>query len=183
MIGIAKGHRHPLARLLDLGTGGYEAAERRPLNVMNATAALIAVSSSIYALSYAISDAHGYRWIIAINLALVAMAFAVPAMHRINQWAGGLLIISTELPALFSLVALLGRNSGIQLNLIVGAAAAIIVSGSARPFSGLATVSPVLQPTLAPGFCFRPAPYRSPRVFWRSCTSARRSPSSCLSLV
>jgi len=141
MIGIAWGRRHPLAWLLDLGTRGYEPNDRRRLNIINATAALIVVSSAAYALSYAVAGAHTYRWIIGINLALVAMALVVPAMHRINPWAGGLLIISTEIPALFSLVGLLGRDSGIQLNLIVGAAAAVFVFGRTRPVIGLATVT------------------------------------------
>jgi adenylate cyclase len=140
VIGIAWRQRHPLAWLLDLGTTGYEPNERRHLNIINATAALIVVSSSAYALSYAVQDAHSYRWIIGINIALVAMALAVPAMHHINQVAGGLLIIATEIPALFALVALLGRASGIQLNLIVGAAATFFVFGGTRPFLGLATV-------------------------------------------
>jgi hypothetical protein len=35
----------------------------------------------------------------------------------------------TEIPALFGLVAILGRDTGIQLNLIAGAAAAFFVFG------------------------------------------------------
>ena len=37
-------------------------------------------------------------------------------------------------------MAILGRNSGIQLNLIVGAAAAFFVFGGARPLLGIVTV-------------------------------------------
>ena len=62
MIGIALRRRRPLAWLLDLGTAGYGPNERRRLNVLNAAAALIVVSSSVYALSYVISDARTYRW-------------------------------------------------------------------------------------------------------------------------
>ncbi|HXO00726.1 MAG TPA: hypothetical protein VN900_01635, partial [Stellaceae bacterium] len=92
---------HRLLRgLLDLGTSGYAPVERRRLNVLNATAALIVVSSSAYALSYALSDAHTYRLVIAINLALIAMALLVPAAHRVNEVLGGLMIIATEVPAL-----------------------------------------------------------------------------------
>jgi adenylate cyclase len=154
MIGIAWGQRHPFAWLLDLGTAGYGPSERRHLNILNATAGLIVVSSSAYALSYAINDAHAYRWIIGINLALVAMALVVPAMHRIHPVAGGLLIISSEIPALFALVALLGRESGIQLNLIVGTAAAFFVFGGTRPLLGLATVIACFFAHIAAWFLF-----------------------------
>lgn len=141
MIGLDPQRRHhPLRRLLDIGTAGYPPKERRRLNVLNAMAALIAVSSAAYAVSYAIGDAYAYRWVIAINIALVAMALLVPAMHRINALAGGVLILASEIPALFALVAILGRESGIQLNLIIGAAAAFFVFGSTRPMFGIVAV-------------------------------------------
>jgi adenylate cyclase len=132
--------RHPFRWLLDLGTAGYGRTARRRLNVLNATAALIALSSTAYAISYTLRDAHAFRGVIAINLALVVMALLVPAAHRIHELAGGLLIMLTEIPALFGLVGILGRDSGIQLNLIVGAAAAFFVFGSARPLFGILAV-------------------------------------------
>jgi signal transduction histidine kinase/HPt (histidine-containing phosphotransfer) domain-containing protein/ActR/RegA family two-component response regulator len=119
-----------LRSLIDLGTAGYGETQRRRLNALNATAALIAVSSAAYALSYGLSDGWTYRWVIAINLALVAMAATVPMAHRINEVLGGLIILATEVPALFGLVALLGRDSGIQLNLVIGAAATFFILGS-----------------------------------------------------
>jgi signal transduction histidine kinase/DNA-binding NarL/FixJ family response regulator len=121
-----------LGRLLDLGTAGYSETQRRRLNALNATAALIAVSSTAYALSYALTDGWSYRWVIAINLGLVAMALTVPLAHRVNEVLGGLVILATEVPALFGLVALLGRDSGIQLNLVIGAAATFFILGTSR---------------------------------------------------
>jgi adenylate cyclase len=132
--------RHPFGWLLDLGTSGYTLTQRRRLNVLNAMAALIVVSSAAYAISYAIRDAQAFRWVIAINIALLVMALLVPAAHRVNDLLGGLMIIVTEIPALFGLVAILGRESGIQLNLIVGAAAAVFVFGGTRPLLGIVTV-------------------------------------------
>jgi adenylate cyclase len=140
MIAIAHPRRHRLRRLLDLGTAGYSANQRRRLNILNATAGLIVVTSAAYALSYGMSDAYTYRWVIAINLGLVVMGLLVPAANRIHEVAGGVLIIATEIPALFGLVAILGRDSGIQLNLIVGAAVAFFVFGSTRPLFGITTV-------------------------------------------
>lgn len=154
MIGIALRHRRPLAWFLDLGTTGYGPNERRRLNVLNATAALIVLSSSAYAISYVISDARAYRWVIVVNLALVAMALTVPVAHRVNDLLGGFIIIATEVPALFALVAILGHNSGIQLNLIVGAVAAFFVFGSARPILGISTVIICLVAHVSAWFLF-----------------------------
>jgi len=132
--------RRPLGWLLDLGTAGYGYKERRRLQVVNATAAMIVVSSAAYGLSYTLNDAYGYRWVIAINFALVAMALTVPLAHRINDVLGGLIILAIEVPALFGLVALLGRESGIQMNLVVGAAAAFFMLGSARPLLAIVAI-------------------------------------------
>jgi signal transduction histidine kinase/HPt (histidine-containing phosphotransfer) domain-containing protein/ActR/RegA family two-component response regulator len=126
--------------MLDLGTAGYDDARRRRLNVLNATAMLIVVSSVGYALAYGLTDAYGYRWVIAINIALIVTALTVPAAHRVNDVLGGVIILAAEVPALFALVALLGRESGIQLNLFVGAAAAFFILGSTRPLLSLVTV-------------------------------------------
>lgn len=118
-----------LARLVELGTTHYPVKVRRRLKILNVMAGLIVLSSAWYALSYALTDMHAFRWIIAVNLSLVGMALCVPLMHRVHPLAGGLVIAATECAALFALVALLGRNSGIQLNLIVGTSAAFFILG------------------------------------------------------
>jgi adenylate cyclase len=119
--------RRPLGRLLDLGTAGYAREQRRRLNIVNAGALLIALSSAAYAASYAVADAETYRWLIVINLVLIATSLCVPFMHRWGDVHGALLIIGAECPALFLLVWLLGRDSGIQLNLMVGAVAVFFI--------------------------------------------------------
>jgi len=131
---------HPIQRLVELGTAGYPLRTRRRLKILNAFAALIAVSSAGYALSYTLTDSRTYRWIIAINLMLVLMGLCVPLLHRVNDILGGLVIAGTEGAALFALVALLGRNSGIQLNLIIGAAAGFFILGMEHLALGTATV-------------------------------------------
>jgi adenylate cyclase len=165
VIGIAARRRRPLAWLLDLGTAGYGLRERRRLNVLNATAAMIVVSSAAYALSYTLRDAYAYRWVVAINLALLAMALTVPMAHRVNELLGGLVIMVTEIPALFGLVALLGRDCGIQMNLIVGAAAAFFVFGSARPLLGVVTVVLCFAAHVAAWFLFPVGIVPTPRGF------------------
>jgi adenylate cyclase len=124
-----RGLERRVASLLDLGTAGYPLRIRRRLKILNALAVLIAVASAAYALSYAMADAHVYSGVIAINLGLVAMAVCVPLMHRVSDILAALVIAGTEFVALFALVALLGRDSGIQLNLIIGAVAGFLILG------------------------------------------------------
>ena len=145
---------HPIQRLVELGTAGYKLRTCRRLKILNAFAALIAVSSAGYALSYTLTDAQTYRWIIAINLTLVVMALCVPLLHRVNDILGGLVIAGTEGAALFALAALLGRNSGIQLNLIIGASAAFFILGMERLALGTATVVMFLVLHVAAWFLF-----------------------------
>jgi adenylate cyclase len=93
---------------------------------------LIVASSLIYAGSYALADAVEFRWIIAINLALAVMGLSVPFLHRVHEIMAGMVIAVTECSALFGLVALMGNRSGIQLNLIIGAAASFFILGLER---------------------------------------------------
>jgi len=151
---MTHGLRHPIAHLLELGTSGYPLRIRRRLKILNALAALIVISSTIYALSYAIADAHAYRWLIVINLGLIAMAVCVPLMHRVSEIAGGLIIAGTECVALFGLVALLGRDSGIQLNLIVGAAAGFFILGLEHLTLSLCIVAACFALHIAAWFLF-----------------------------
>jgi adenylate cyclase len=154
LIAIVLSARRLFSRLLDLGTQGYGRTERRQLRVMNAMAALIAVSSTFYAVSYALADAQLYYWIVVINLGLAAIACGAPIFHRFHPAAGGLLILGAQCPGLVALVGLLGRDSGIQLNLIVGAAASFFVFGSSRPMLGLFGLVAFLASHLAAWFLF-----------------------------
>jgi adenylate cyclase len=120
------------AQLVEFGTKGYPPHVRRRLKILNMMAYLIAIFSLLYALSYARAGAKDYGWIVAINLALVVMGLSVPLLHRVHEVMGGMVIAVTECAALFGLVALLGRGSGIQLNLIIGAAAAFFILGLER---------------------------------------------------
>ena len=126
---MKRGLDYRISRVLDLGITGYPLRIRRRLKMLNALAVLIAIASAAYAVSYAMTDMHAYRWVIAVNLGLVAMAFGVPLMHRVSDILAGLVIAGTEFAALFGLVALLGRDSGIQLNFIIGAVAGFLILG------------------------------------------------------
>jgi adenylate cyclase len=122
----------PVNRFLELGTSGYSARVRRRLKTLNAIAGFIVIASVLYAVSYALTDARTYRWIILINLTLVAMALCVPLLHRVHETLAALVIAAAECAALFGLVALLGRDTGIQLNLILGAWAGFFIFGLER---------------------------------------------------
>ena len=119
-------------RAVEYGTTPYPPKVRRRLKILNVMALLIAVFSAIFALTYALEDFAAYRWAVAINLALVAAALAAPFLHRFNDVAGAMLIMAAEYAGLFALVALLGRPSGIHLNLIVAATVAFAVLGLER---------------------------------------------------
>src|SRR3954468_11598570 len=121
-----------LRRLLALGTELYPPKIRRRLQTLNAMAYLIVVTSTSYALIYALEGVQACAWIVQVNLVLAAVGLCVPLAHRFHELAGGLLIMVCEPIALFALVAVLGRNAGIQLNLIVGAAAPFVILGLER---------------------------------------------------
>jgi adenylate cyclase len=119
-------------RALAYGTDGYPPKVRRRLQTLNAMAYLIVLLSTIYAALYAIEDIFAYRMIVAVNLALAGVGACVPFAHRRHELAGGLLIVVAEPLALFALAGVLGRDAGIQLNLIVGAAAPFVIFGVER---------------------------------------------------
>jgi adenylate cyclase len=119
-------------RLIERGTQGYPPKVRRRLMILNAMAYLIAIFSALFAFTYAFEDFVAYRWAVAINLGLMAAALCVPFAHRYGETAGAMLIMAAEYAGLFGLVALLGRASGIQLNLVVGAAIGFAVLGLER---------------------------------------------------
>lgn len=143
-----------LGRLLEFGTAGYPTRVRRRLKILNAFAWLIAVSSAGYAANYAMTDWRRYRWIVVINLVLAAMGICVPFAHRLGRYAAGLVIVATECPALFALVALLGRDSGIQINLIIGATAGFFIFGNDRPVFTIPTILLCLGLHIAAWFLF-----------------------------
>ncbi|HVL70752.1 MAG TPA: adenylate/guanylate cyclase domain-containing protein [Beijerinckiaceae bacterium] len=124
--------RAALDRLVAAGTGGHPPKVRRRLKVLNAMAFLVVAFSLLFALTYALEGPARYPWPILINLGIAAVAAAVPFLHRFGELAGALAIAAAECVGLFVLVALLGRESGIQLNLVVGAAVAFAVLGIER---------------------------------------------------
>ncbi|HEX7076330.1 MAG TPA: adenylate/guanylate cyclase domain-containing protein [Hyphomicrobiaceae bacterium] len=116
----------------ELGTAPYPPDIRRRLLIVNLIAYLIAVTTAGYALQHVQLDYQTYKPIVFINLALLAMALTVPAMHRFSSIAGGMLIVVSEYVALMAFTMYLGRSSGIHLQYIVAAAAPFVVFGLER---------------------------------------------------
>jgi adenylate cyclase len=121
-----------LARLTAAGTSGYPPEVKRRLMILNMIAYLIAVTTLVYTLQQMVVDDAKYRPIVLINAALVVVMFAVPFMHRFGDIAAAMLIVVSEYAALLALTAYLGNSSGLQIQIIVIAAAAFVVLGLDR---------------------------------------------------
>ncbi len=132
--------RHPLIGWLgsrvkwlgELGTASYPPDVRRRLLIVNLIAYLIAATTAGYALQHDQLDYQTYKPLVVINLALLAMALTVPAMHRFSSIAGGMVIVVSEYVALMAFTIYLGRSAGIHLQYIVAAAAPFVVFGLER---------------------------------------------------
>ena len=129
-----------LTWLLELGTKGYDPDTKRRLMIMNAIAYLIAFTTAGYAMQHANMDYDKFKPVIWLNAALVAVAVLVPLSHRINEIAGGVIIVVVEWVALFYFTMYMGRPSGVHLQYFVGAAAPFVVFGLGRIWLVLATV-------------------------------------------
>ena len=121
-----------VARLAEYGTSDYPPDTKRRLMILNMIAYLIAVSTLVYAIQHTFLDFERYKPVILINIALVVMALMVPLAHRINDMAGGLIIVISEYIALILFAAYLGRSSGVQLQYVIAAAAPFVVFGLKR---------------------------------------------------
>jgi adenylate cyclase len=119
-------------RLAEAGTAPYPPDTRRRLKILNMVAYLIAITTLIYAIQQAIQDFTTYAPMILLNLALVIAALLVPLAHRINEIAGGLLLVGAEYAALIGFGDFFSREAGTQLQYIVAAAAPFVIFGLKR---------------------------------------------------
>ena len=119
-------------RLAQAGTTGYSKDIKRRLMILNVFACLIVVTTIIFALQFGLTEGAAYRPLVYINLAIAALISLVPLMHRINDIAGGLLIVVTEYIAIPITSPDLGREGGSQLLFVVAAAAPFFVFGLNR---------------------------------------------------
>jgi adenylate cyclase len=113
--------------LVELGTTGYPPRTGRRLRNINVACYTIAVSCVLFALTFALQDATRFRGAIIINLVMMVAAFLVPVFHRLHELAGALFIATVLMFGLLGIIALVGRESGIQINFIAASAMAFVV--------------------------------------------------------
>lgn len=121
-----------LRRIAEAGTAPYPPDTRRRLKILNMIAYLIATTTLIYAIQQTLQDFHTYAPMIALNVAIVVAMLVVPFAHRINEIAGGLLIVGVEYVALLGFGDFFSREAGTQLQYIIAAAAAFVIFGLHR---------------------------------------------------
>ena len=111
-------------RLAAAGTAPYPPDVRRRLKILNVICYLIATTTLLYAIQQATTDFATYAPMVYINLALVAAVLLVPFAHRINEIAGGVLLVVVEYAALVGFADLLqprGRRAPAVLHRRSGA--------------------------------------------------------------
>lgn len=121
-----------LKRLGDIGTARYGEDTRRRLRLTNYGVYLIGITSLNYAFLYATIDPAAYRYIIIGNLVLTGLAIWVPFSHRFHDHAGVISIAIAEYIGMFYLISQIGRDAGIQINYIIGAAVPFLLCDTRR---------------------------------------------------
>lgn len=143
-----------LAKFAEMGTGDYPPLVRRRLMIVNVMAYLIAVFSLSYAVLFALFGLEAYLSLVIVNLLLVAIALLAPLAHRVSDICAALIIAGAEFVALFFFVRVLGHDSGIQINYMVGAAVPFAIFGLSRLWLVIATIVTGLGLHLAAWFLF-----------------------------
>jgi adenylate cyclase len=121
-----------LAWLVAYNTQGYPPQITARLKILNVVAYLIAISTLVYAVQYALKGFAKFAPVVYLNLAIVAVAVLVPFAHRLSDIAGALMIALSEFAALFIFTAMLGPSSGIQLQYFIAPAAFFVIFGRER---------------------------------------------------
>lgn len=119
-------------RLAAAGSAGYPPEVRRRLKILNVMCYLIASTTLLYAVQQAATDYTEFAPMVHLNLAIVALALLVPFAHRINDIAGGLLLVGVEFAALIGFASFFSREGGGHLQYFIAAAAAFVIFGLER---------------------------------------------------
>ena len=132
-------HSAPVRRLRALagklaaaGTAPYPPDVRRRLKILNVMCYLIAATTLLYAIQQATLDYAQYAPMVHLNLFIVAAVLLVPFAHRINEIAGGLLLVGVEYAALIGFASFFSREGGGHLQYFIAAAAAFVIFGLQR---------------------------------------------------
>ena len=116
-------------RALRIGIGGYDRDTKRRLFLVNMSGYLVAISSISYAINFAFYDLITLKWLILGNLLSAFITATASFWHRYNSILAPIIMTITVISTLFFFVSELGRDSGIQLNFIGGAAITFVIFG------------------------------------------------------
>ena len=155
--GHQRWYRRLFSWISNLGTEGYPPDSQRRLKIINVISALIAMTTFGYAINQSMIDFEAMKPVVLINLGLGTMMLLVPLMHRINDMAGGLLVVVSELVALMVFTAYFGRAGGAQLQYIIAAAAPFVIFGPKRMWLVISIVVAALALHLYAWFSFNRA--------------------------
>ena len=120
------------SNLAAAGTAPYPPDVRRRLKILNVMCYLIAATTLLYAVQQATLDYSQHAPMVHLNLFIVAAALLVPFAHRINEIAGGLLLVGVEYAALIGFASFFSREGGGHLQYLIAAAAAFVIFGLQR---------------------------------------------------
>ena len=145
-----------LEAMLLAGTANYSPRQRRGLIIANITGYLAAVSSLIYAVTYAAHDFAGLLPLVIGNVLSAICTASAPLLHRFGASAAALWLTAVLFSTMLYFIAFLGRDSGIQLNYIGAAAGTLAVLGVERLPLAIAIAVLAIICHLAGWFLFPP---------------------------
>lgn len=116
-----------LDAISSIGTHDYPPDTQRRLKIVNVISALIAFTTFLYAVNLWRTGEAAMMPVVYINLGLAFFVALVPLAHRINDIAGGLLLVAAEFVALVFFCSFFGRSGGAPLQYVVAAAAPFVI--------------------------------------------------------
>ena len=121
-----------IERLATLGTQGWYGQDRLGLIVANVTGYLASISSLGFAATYALHEYGSLQPLVWGNVAMAACTAITPLFHRFGRIAAALWLTAVVCFSLTWFTSLLGRESGVMLNLIATAAVSFAILGLER---------------------------------------------------
>lgn len=149
-----------IERMVTLGTDDWYGQDKLGLIVANVTGYLASLSSLGFAATYTMHEMHSLMPLIIGNLVSAVCTAMTPLLHRFGRIAAALWLTAIFFVSLTWFTSLLGRDSGVALNLMGTAAVAFAILGLERlklvaliSAGGAALIigSWILWPTPAPG--------------------------------
>jgi len=123
---------HQLQAIVEAGTSRFSADDSRGLIAANVTGYLASLSSLSFAISFALHDAAALRPLIIGNLLSAICTAATPLFHRLGRTAAAVWLTSIFFLSLAYFTSLLGRETGVILNLMGTPAVAFAILGLHR---------------------------------------------------